>query len=167
MQMIAHGISTGALFIIVGQLYERLHTRDLNEMGGLWEDVPAIGAIGLMFSMASLGLPGLGNFVAEFLTLMGTFRESILFASLASLGLIAATVYSLRIVQKVFFGKNNSEQVIKDLSIRESIVIGSLVIAIVFTGLFPQPVIDTAKPAIFKTINSQEHSYSISGQANC
>ncbi len=161
MQMIAHGISTGALFIISGQLYERLHTRDLNKMGGLWEQVPAIGATGLLFSMASLGLPGLGNFVAEFLTLMGTFRESILFASLASIGLIAATIYSLRIVQKVFFGKNNSERTIKDLSVRESIVLGALVIAIVFTGLFPQPVIDTARPAIFKTINSQEHSNSI------
>lgn len=155
MQMIAHGISTGALFIIVGQLYERLHTRDLNRMGGLWEQIPAMGAMGLIFSMASLGLPGLGNFVAEFLTLLGTFKTSILFASLASVGLIAATIYSLRIVQKVFFGKKNSETAIKDLSIRESIVLGALVTAILFTGLFPQPLIDTAKPAILKIINAK------------
>ena len=156
MQMIAHGISTGALFIIVGQLYERMHTRDLNRMGGLWEDVPALGAMGLIFSMASLGLPGLGNFIAEFLTLLGVFKANILFASLASLGLIAATIYSLRIVQKVFLGKKNNEYTMKDLSVRESIVLGSLVIAILFTGLFPQPVIDKAKPALFKTINAQE-----------
>ncbi len=156
MQMIAHGISTGALFIIVGQLYERLHTRDLNKMGGLWEQIPAMGAMGLIFSMASLGLPGLGNFVAEFLTLMGTFKASILFASLASLGLIAATIYSLRIVQKVFLGKKNTENVIKDLSIRESIVLGLLVAAILFTGLFPQPVIDKAKPVIIKTMHMRE-----------
>ena len=78
MQMIAHGISTGALFIISGQLYERLHTRDLRKMGGLWEQVPAMGAIGLVFVMASLGLPGLGNFIAEFLTLTGVFRVNVL-----------------------------------------------------------------------------------------
>ncbi len=156
MQMIAHGISTGALFIIVGQLYERMHTRDLDKMGGLWEKVPALGAMGLIFSMASLGLPGLGNFVAEFLTLLGTFKTSIVFASIASLGLIAATIYSLRIVQKVFMGKKNNEYSMKDLTLRESIVLGSLVIAILFTGLFPQPVIDKARPALFKTINAQK-----------
>jgi NADH-quinone oxidoreductase subunit M len=159
MQMIAHGISTGALFIIVGQLYERLHTRDLNKMGGLWEKLPALGAMGLLFSMASLGLPGLGNFVAEFLTLMGTFKASILIASLASLGLIAATIYSLRIVQKVFFGRNNSDHFIKDLSVRESIVLGALVTAILFTGLFPQPIIEKTRPSLLKTINSKEQSY--------
>jgi NADH-quinone oxidoreductase subunit M len=159
MQMIAHAISTGALFIIVGQLYERLHTRDLNKMGGLWEQIPAMGAMGMIFSMASLGLPGLGNFVAEFLTLIGTFKASILFASLASLGMIAATIYSLRIVQKVFFGKKNTEQTIRDLSIRESVILGIMVIAIIFTGLFPQPVIDTAKPAFIKTINAKEQSH--------
>jgi NADH-quinone oxidoreductase subunit M len=166
MQMIAHGISTGALFIIVGQLYERMHTRDLDKMGGLWDKVPAMGAMGLIFSMASLGLPGLGNFVAEFLTLLGTFKSSILFASLASLGLIAATIYSLRIVQKVFLGKKNKEYKMKDLTIRESVVLGFLVIAIVFTGLFPQPVIDKARPAIFKTIKAHDPAYFIAEKKN-
>ncbi|MDP4223369.1 MAG: NADH-quinone oxidoreductase subunit M, partial [Bacteroidota bacterium] len=165
MQMIAHGISTGALFIIVGQLYERLHTRDLSRMGGLWEQAPALGAMGMIFSMASLGLPGLGNFVAEFLTLLGTFRDSVLFASLASVGLIASTIYSLRIVQKVFHGRRNAEYTMKDLSIRESIVMASLVIAIVFTGIFPQPVIDKAKPAISKPINNRE-PFLIAGENN-
>ena len=77
MQMIAHGISTGALFILVGQLYERIHTRDLNKMGRLWEKAPVMGAMGLIFSMASLGLPGLGNFIAELLILIGAFKMSI------------------------------------------------------------------------------------------
>ncbi len=168
MQMIAHGISTGALFIIVGQLNERLHTRDLDKMGGLWEQMPALGSMGLIFSMASLGLPGLGNFVAEFLTLLGTFRSSVLFASVASLGLIAATIYSLRIVQKVFLGKKSSDKSVRDMNIRESIVLGTLVAAIAFTGIFPQPVINTVKPAINKTINCKEKSlYSgIGGKKN-
>jgi NADH-quinone oxidoreductase subunit M len=159
MQMIAHGISTGALFIIVGQLYERMHTRDLNKMGGLWGQMPVMGAMGLLFSMASLGLPGLGNFIAEFLTLTGTFKASILLSSIASLGLIAAALYSLRIVQKVFFGKSNSELKMKDLSIRESVILGVMVIAIVFTGLFPQPLINTVKPAVNKIINAREQSF--------
>jgi NADH-quinone oxidoreductase subunit M len=161
MQMIAHGISTGALFILVGQLYERLHTRDLGRMGGLWEQVPAMGAMGLIFSMASLGLPGLGNFVAEFLTLTGTFKSDVLFASLASVGLIAATIYSLRILQKVFYGKKNNGKVIYDLSLRESVVMGLLVIAIVFTGLFPQPVLEKAEPSIIKTINASKQQYDV------
>jgi len=155
-QMIAHGISTGALFILVGQLYERIHTRDLNKMGGLWENVPVMGAIGLVFSMASLGLPGLGNFIAELLILIGAFKTNILMSCLASVGLIAATIYSLRIVQKVFLGKKNTEWKINDLTIREKIVSTSLVIVIVGLGLFPRPVIDVAKPALLKTLEMQQ-----------
>src|SRR5450756_1396552 len=154
-QMIAHGISTGALFILVGQLYERIHTRDVNKMGGLWEKAPVMGAIGLVFSMASLGLPGLGNFIAELLILIGAFKANILMSCLASLGLIAATIYSLRIVQKVFFGNKNRDWEMNDLTVREKIVSASLVIAIVWLGLFPQPVFNTAKPALLKTLDAQ------------
>jgi NADH-quinone oxidoreductase subunit M len=155
-QMVAHGISTGALFILVGQLYERIHTRDLDRMGGLWQKVPVMGAIGLVFSMASLGLPGLGNFIAELLTLIGTFKANILMSVLASLGLIAATIYSLRIVQKVFTGKENTEWKIGDLTVREKVVSALMVIAIVWLGLYPKPVFDTARPAIIKTLNNQK-----------
>lgn len=158
MQMIAHAISTGALFIIAGLLYERLHTRDLGMMGGLWDDMPAMGTMGLIFSLASLGLPGMGNFIAEFLTLAGTFKVSILFASLASLGLIASAIYSLRIVQKIFFEKKNRDYVVKDLSVRESFILGVLVIAIFFTGLYPRPVINKVKPVIEKTIRTDRQS---------
>lgn len=155
-QMVAHGISTGALFILVGQLYERIHTRDLNRMGGLWQKVPVMGAVGLVFSMASLGLPGLGNFIAELLTLIGTFKANVLMSCLASLGLIAATIYSLRIVQKVFLGKENTEWKIGDLTIREKAVSALMIFAIVWLGLFPKPVLETAKPAITKTLNIQK-----------
>jgi NADH-quinone oxidoreductase subunit M len=154
MQIVAHGISTGALFIIAGQLHERLHTRDLGRMGGLWDNIPAMGAMGMIFALASLGLPGMGNFVAEFLTLAGTFKVSIIFASLASLGLIASTIYSLRILQKIFFERKNREYDIKDLSIRESFILGVMVIAIFFTGLYPRPVIDAVKPVFEKTLRT-------------
>jgi NADH-quinone oxidoreductase subunit M len=156
MQMIAHGISTGALFILVGQLYERIHTRDLNRMGGLWEKAPVMGAMGLIFSMASLGLPGLGNFIAELLILIGAFKASILMSCLACLGLIAATIYSLRIVQKVFLGNKNSDWEMKDLNIREKIVTALLVIVIVGLGLFPRPVFNIARPALLKTLDEQK-----------
>jgi NADH-quinone oxidoreductase subunit M len=155
MQMVAHGISTGALFILAGQLYERVHTRDLNRMGGLWQNVPFMGTIGLIFSLASLGLPGLGNFIAEFLILTGAFKSNILISCLASLGLIAATIYSLRIVQKVFLGRKNNDWELNDLSIREKVVSISLVIVIVWLGLFPGPVFDIAKSAILKILDSQ------------
>jgi NADH-quinone oxidoreductase subunit M len=155
-QMIAHGISTGALFILVGQLYERIHTRDINKMGGLWEKAPVMGAIGLIFSMASLGLPGLGNFIAELLILIGAFKANVLMSCLASLGLIAATIYSLRIVQKVFLGKKNTDWKMNDLTLREKVVSAALVIAIVWLGLFPRPVLNTAKPALLKTLNKQK-----------
>jgi NADH-quinone oxidoreductase subunit M len=154
-QMVAHGISTGALFILVGQLYERIHTRDINKMGGLWEKAPVMGAVGLVFSMASLGLPGLGNFVAELLILIGAFKANVLMSCLASLGLIAATIYSLRIVQKVFLGNKNTDCHMNDLTIREKAVSGSLVVAILALGLFPKPVLDIAKPAILKTLRNQ------------
>jgi len=155
-QMLAHGISTGALFIMVGQLSGRLHTRDLRKMGGLWEQAPVMGTMGLIFSMASLGLPGLGNFIAELLILIGAFKSSILMSCLASLGLIAATIYSLRILQKVFYGNKNKNWDMNDLTIRERIVSASLVIVIVVLGLFPQPVFNAAKPAILKTLEAQK-----------
>jgi NADH-quinone oxidoreductase subunit M len=152
-QMIAHAISTGGLFILVGQLYERIHTRDLMKMGGLWKQIPVMGAMGMILALASLGLPGLGNFIAEFLILAGTYKASILMTSLACTGLVAATIYSLRIVQKVFFGKGNPEWKIKDLSIREKFISVLLIIVIMYLGLFPQKVLDTSKPSVLKTLN--------------
>jgi NADH-quinone oxidoreductase subunit M len=153
LQMVAHGISTGALFILAGQLQERIHTRDLTKMGGLWQQMPVLGGVTLIFAMASLGLPGLGNFVAEFLTLTGTYKASILMTCLAGIGLIAATIYSLRIMQKVFLEKEHNEWSIKDQTVREKFVSASLIIAIVWLGLFPQPTMDLVKPVILKTLH--------------
>ena len=145
LQMITHAISTGALFIIVGLLSERLHTRNLDEMGGLWEQVPKMGGIAMIFVMASLGLPGLGNFIAEFLVLAGTFQASVLWTVLASLGLVASSIYALRIMQKVWHGKKEKEWEIKDYVPRELIILGSLILVIVWLGLFPQKIFSTVK----------------------
>jgi NADH-quinone oxidoreductase subunit M len=153
MQMITHGLSTCAMFLIAGWLYVRMKTWNIDEMGGLWTGMPAMGAMGMFFSMALLGLPGLGNFIAEFLTLAGAFRASIVFTSIACLGLVLSTVYALRIMQKIFFGKETSMASRKDLTFRESAIIGLLVITVVITGLFPQPVINSAAGAIQKSLS--------------
>jgi NADH-quinone oxidoreductase subunit M len=145
LQMITHAISTGALFIIVGLLSERIHTRNLDEMGGLWEQVPKMGGIAMVFVMASLGLPGLGNFIAEFLVLAGSFQSSVLWTVLASLGLVASSIYALRIMQKVWFGRKEKEWEIKDFVPRELIILGSLILTIVWLGLFPQNIFTTVK----------------------
>jgi len=148
MQMICHGFSTGALFILVGTMQEYMHTRDMNRMGGLWENVPRMGAVGMFFAMASLGLPGLGNFVGEFLVLVGSYQSSIVLTVFATIGLVAATIYSLWIIQKTFHGEKTEEWDIPDFNVRHMVIMGSMIVALVWLGLFPQPVLNTAKPAL-------------------
>lgn len=158
MQMITHGISTGALFILAGSIYERIHTRDIEQMGGFWKQMPFMATVGLIFAMASLGLPGLGNFVAEFLTLVGAWKANHILTILAAVGLVAGTVYSLRIMQQVFYGTAQIERSLKDLSLREKFVLVPLVLIIVWLGLFPQPVLNTVKdmPGIIKISQSEK-----------
>ena len=152
MQLVTHAISTGALFIMAGMIKERLHTRDINQMGGLWSRMPKMGAVGLLFAMASLGLPGLGNFIAEFLILLGAFKASVWITAVAALGLVFSAAYSLRIVQKIFWGPQDGYGHIRDFSLREILVMTTLTLSIIGLGLYPQPVIDTAAPAINKLV---------------
>jgi NADH-quinone oxidoreductase subunit M len=148
MQMITHGISTGALFIIAGALYERIHTRDIQSMGGLWSRVPFMGTIAMVFVMASLGLPGLGNFVAEIMTLLGAWSANHLFTIIATIGVVLATAYSLRIMQKIFLGKGHGAHSMVDLSLREKAVMIPLALTIILLGFFPQPVLDTSAATV-------------------
>jgi NADH-quinone oxidoreductase subunit M len=158
MQMITHGISTGALFILAGSLYERIHTRDIMKMGGFWSKAPYMGTIGLIFAMASLGLPGLGNFVAEFLTLVGAWQSAPLLTILATTGLIAATAYSLRIVQKVFLGNHQPGLILPDLSYRERIMLIPMVIVILWLGVFPKAVLKTSEKACVEAEQAIMHN---------
>ncbi len=145
MQMVAHAISTGGLFIMVGALHDRIQTREIGQMGGLWTQVPKMGAIGLLFVLASLGLPGLGNFIAEILILTGSFTANMILTVIAALGFIAATLYSLRIMQKVFYGPVLKNWTIADFGIREIIVTGSLAIVIIWLGLFPNTILNVTQ----------------------
>lgn len=156
MQMITHGISTGALFILAGCIYERIHTREITRMGGFWSKGPFMGTIALVFVLASLGLPGLGNFIAEFLTLIGAWNADRPLTILATLGVVAATAYSLRIMQKVFLGNEFDKTPMADLSLREKIMLVPMTLVIIWLGLFPQIVFNTSKKSItnqFETIN--------------
>ena len=147
-QMLAHGLSAGALFILCGELYERMHTRDLREMGGLWSRLRYLPPIALFFTAASLGLPGLGNFVGEFLILMGTYKIAPMVTIIATAGLILAAVYSLLMMQKAFYGEGKSSSLLEDLSGRELSLMLSLVALLLALGIYPQPILDTSSSAM-------------------
>ncbi len=159
MQMLSHGISTGALFMLVGSLQERIHTRDMDSMGGLWAIAPRMGGVMLVFALASLGLPGMGNFVAEILVLAGSFRASVPITAIASTGLVFATIYALWIIHRAFHGQQRSTWKIKDLSIREMSVMTAMIIVIIWLGLYPQPFLDTVQPSLTSVRQSVETAY--------
>lgn len=147
MQMLAHGVSTGALFIVIGALQERTHTRDMLRMGGLWATMPRLAAIGMFFAIASLGLPGMGDFVGEFMVLLGSFRVNVGLTATATLGFVTAVVYALAMVQKTFHGQNQQGWRLPDVSGREMATLGAMVAVSLWLGLYPQPVFDMAIPA--------------------
>ena len=153
MQMVAHGFSTAALFMIAGSLQERLHTRDMREMGGLWQNMPRMGAIAMFFVIASLGLPGLGNFVAEFLVLLGLFQVDRWLAVAAASGLITGAAYSLLLMQRSFQGESNKTRQLVDFGAREMLTMAVMMIALIFLGLYPQPVLDISRPVIESLID--------------
>jgi len=160
-QILCHGVSTGALFVLVGALDERIHTRNLERMGGLWSVVPRMGAVTMLFALASLGLPGLGNFVGEFLVLFGTYPVSIPLTVLATVGIVFATVYSLWIVQRAFHGPRREYPKLPDLSPREVGIMGLMIVAIIALGLAPQPVLNTTRTAVenvIQTVTQRNHS---------
>ncbi len=158
-QMIAHGISAGALFILSGLLYDRIHTRDLRKMGGLWSRIAWLPPITLFFALASLGLPGLGNFVGEFLILLGAFKNYPLIVTIGTAGLILAVIYSLMMIQKAFYGQSiskgaeDNQAELTGLSLRELALMLFMAIALLALGIFPQPVLDISAPSMQSLIN--------------
>ncbi len=145
--LVAHAFSTGGLFVVAGALEARLETRQLRRMGGLWASAPRLGAAALILVMASLGLPGLANFAAEFSIFFGAFGPAPWFVAAAAIGLILSALYGLRLLQGVFFGPPRWEG-IADLSPREAAVLGVATVVLVVLGLYPIPVIDAASGAI-------------------
>ena len=139
MQILAHGISAAGLFILCGELQERLETRDLRKMGGLWARFTNLPQFGLFFILASLGLPGLGNFLGEFLILLGTFKAHPRMAMIGTVGLVLSAVYSLILMQRTFYGKPSTEAPIPDLDRREFAILTTLAAVMIWLGLYPRP----------------------------
>lgn len=148
MTMICHGLSTGALFILVGAIQERTHTRDMDRMVGLWTTVPYLSGSALFFALASMGLPGLGDFVGEFLVLLGAYQLSVGITVMAALGILASTFYALRMVQRVFHGENTQRWEFPDLSSRETLMVAPMIVVLLWLGLYPQPILNTFAPAM-------------------
>lgn len=146
--MLCHGLSTGGLFVLVGGLQERLHLREIGRMGGLWATAPRLGGTVLFFVLASIGLPGIGDFVGEFMVQLGTYQVSIPLAALSTLGVLCATFYGLKVVQGAFQGPNEFGWKIPDLSVREGSMATLLVAGLLWLGLYPQPVINTLSLAV-------------------
>jgi NADH-quinone oxidoreductase subunit M len=138
-QMVNHGLSTGALFLIVGMLYERRHTRLIAEYGGLWKIVPALSVLFLIVTFSSIGLPGLNGFVGEFLILVGAFQVHRPAAVLATTGIIFAAVYLLWMYQRVIFGDITHEEnrTLPDLSLREWVILVPVLACIIWIGVYP------------------------------
>jgi NADH-quinone oxidoreductase subunit M len=146
-QMINHGLSTGALFLIVGMIYERRHTRMIVDFGGLCTPMPVYATIFMIVTLSSIGLPGLNGFVGEFLILLGTFQTNKVYAIIGATGVIFAACYMLWMFQRVVFGKvtNDKNKDLKDLSWREIAIFAPLILFIVWIGVYPSTFLDKTK----------------------
>jgi NADH-quinone oxidoreductase subunit M len=163
--MINHGLSTGALFLLIGMVYEQTHTREIKVYGGLWKVMPVFGTVMLISSLSSMGLPGLNGFVGEFTILLGAFGAGIdgayetmggvWWAGLSALGVIMAAVYILYMFQKMFLGPAGEvthHHELKDLNWREILTVAPLLIFMFWIGLYPAPFFNLIAPAVEKLL---------------
>ena len=155
-QMISHGLVSAALFICVGVVYERHHTRLIDRYGGLVQIMPKYAIVFMVFTLGSLGLPGTSGFVGEFLILMGTFKKSFLVATIASLGVVLGAAYMLWLYKRIIFGEIIDSQLksMTDLKRFEILILFSLVIPIIYFGFYPEPLINSMETSIDNLLNT-------------
>ena len=154
MQMVAHGLSTGGLFLLAGALEERYQTRDMTQMGGLWAVTPRLATMALVFACATLGLPGMANFIGEFLILFGSYATQPVMIILASLGMVMAAIYSLGMMQRTFFGRQQDTRSVSDLS---NVAFGTVLLIAalqIWLGLYPRVVLSTAQPVMNQLVQA-------------
>jgi len=157
-QMISHGIVSAALFLCVGVVYDRVHTREIAAYGGLVNRMPFYAAAFMVFTLANVGLPGTSGFIGEFLTLIGTFKVNITVASLATLGVIGSAAYALWLYRKVIFGELTKPGLatIRDLDYREIITLGPLVALTILLGVYPKPVLDLSAASVAQLLENYQ-----------
>jgi NADH-quinone oxidoreductase subunit M len=149
-QMVSHGLVSGALFLCIGVLYDRMHSRQIADYGGVINTMPVFGAFMVLFAMANSGLPGTSGFVGEFLVILASFRASFWYAFLAATTLVLGAAYTLWLVKRVVFGPVGNDHVaqLTDLNGREFLVLGVLAVAVLALGLYPAPLLDAMRPTI-------------------
>ena len=155
-QMLSHGLVSGALFLCVGVIYDRMHTREIAAYGGLVNNMPKYAVVFMIFTMANVGLPGTSGFVGEFLTLLGVFRVNTWVALFAATGVILSAAYALWLYRKVIFGVLSKESLkgLLDLSTREKAVIYPLVVLVIFFGVYPAPIFDATAASVQALVNN-------------
>jgi NADH-quinone oxidoreductase subunit M len=159
-QMISHGIVSAALFLCVGVIYDRMHTREIAAYSGLVNRMPIYAFAFMVFTLANVGLPGTSGFVGEFLTLIGTFRVNTWVATLATLGTILSAAYALWLYRKVIFGKLEKPSLfnIRDIGWREMVVLAPLVILTIVFGIYPKPVLDISAASVAQLMDNYQHA---------
>ncbi|VFP78445.1 NADH-quinone oxidoreductase subunit M [Candidatus Erwinia haradaeae] len=160
-QMIAHSLSASALFILCGQIYERLHTRDMREMGGLWSRIKWLPGFSLFFVMANIGIPGTGNFIGEFMILVGSFHCAPMFSIIATFSLVFTAVYSLFMMKRIYYGEVKSQTPLSGMSSREYLMILTLVVLSLCLGIYPQPILNISYSGIMNIHNWLTSSISV------
>jgi len=159
MQMVNHGVSTGALFLLVGMIYERRHTRQISELGGIQAVAPIFAGFFMIVMLSSIGLPGLNGFVGEFLVLIGSFETARWWVVVATVGVILAALYLLWAYQRVFHGEpNDDNKSFPEITLREGLLLSVFVAAIVFAGVYPKPMLDRIEPSVKALIEHVEAS---------
>jgi NADH-quinone oxidoreductase subunit M len=155
-QMLSHGLVSGALFLCVGVIYDRMHTREIAAYGGLVNNMPKYAVVFMIFTMANVGLPGTSGFVGEFLTLLGVFRVNTWVALFAATGVVLSAAYALWLYRKVIFGVLSKESLkgLLDLSTREKVVIYPLVVLVIFFGVYPAPILDATTASVQALVNN-------------
>lgn len=154
-QMVSHGLSTGALFLLVGMLYDRRHTRMIADFGGLWHQLPVFSVLFLIVTFASIGLPGLNGFIGEFLILLGAFSVKPGWTTAAATGVILGAIYMLWMFRRVFFGPitHAENQKLSDLNRRELLILAPVIALIIIMGIYPQPFLSRMKPSVDVTLH--------------
>jgi NADH-quinone oxidoreductase subunit M len=159
-QMISHGIVSAALFLCVGVVYDRMHTREISAYGGLVNTMPLYALVFMVFTMANVGLPGTSGFVGEFMALIGTFRANIPVATLATLGVILSACYALWLYRKVIFGVLEKPALmgLRDIGAREVLILAPLVILTILFGIYPKPVLDMSAASVAQLLENYQQA---------